>query len=80
MKGIIPDMKGVEELRKFYAEEWCPEEIGIALSEKGSLSRGIIPKYIENFNKNVRKVVPDSMYVLLLLDGIKYRQGLDWIE
>lgn len=44
------------------------------------MTKGILSKYIEHFNEHVRRIVPEDVQVLLLLDGHKSRQGLEWIE
>lgn len=80
LKGPMPDLEAVSELQCYYANGWFPEDVGIAVSESGSVTKGILIKYIEHFNKHVRVLVPHTEHVLLLLDGHKSRKGIDWIE
>jgi len=69
--------KGFE---KFFQTDWCDEDIGFAMSEKGSMEKEVLVAYIDHFNKHVRKIIPPQKQALLILDGHKSRVGLTWIK
>jgi len=70
-----------EELKKFFKEKWIDPEAGIALTEKGSMTKEVLVAWMRHFEKHARKITPDpNKAILLLIDGHKSRCGMDWID
>lgn len=44
------------------------------------MTKDILTKYLEHFNYLVRKIIPPTVHVLLLLDGHKSRKGIECVE
>ena len=45
------------------------------------MTKEVLPMYIEHFARNARKIATDlSLPLLLLLDGYRSRNGIEWIQ
>ena len=64
-----------DNIAKYFQVDWMNEDAGIFLSENGSMTKEILPLYIERFVRNVRKIATDvSLPLFLLLDGHKSKR------
>lgn len=67
-------------LQCFFHENWCGTDVGIAMPVNGYMAMTILLQYINHFNKNIRKTVPNATKVLLLLDSHRSRMVFEWIQ
>ena len=73
--------KGADGQPEWFAREgWMPSGSVVTGTENGSMDQGTITAFAEHFNREVRKHVPQSQRVLLILDGHASRTGHDWLE
>lgn len=53
LPGPMLDLHSFPDLERFCSEGWCPGDIGIPVSENGSVTVDIFIKYLETFNHHV---------------------------
>ncbi len=61
-------------------QDWFAAYGAVQISEKGSMTRAIIPSFVKHFDKYVRNFLPSSTSSPLTLDGHKSRMGVEWVD
>ena len=61
-------------------QEWLPGDVVIRCTENRSVDMPTLPFIADHIDSYVRRFVPRSQPIVLLLDGHSSRKGIEWVR